>query len=547
MEASDAPRAQPDERCDPWAGIPRQYNLGWDLTRRHVETGSGQRPCLHWENSAGERRSYTYDEIDAHSTRFAAALAGLGIERGARVLLRLPNLPEFYVAALGIAKRGAVFIPSSTQYRAAEIEYRLRDSGAVAVVTTTTLAGEVEAACRAGNLAVRVIAVAYQGQPVAAGQLDFWRLIEEADDDFPHVDTAADEVAFLAYTSGTTGNPKGVVHYHRYPLSYEPVIQLWHDYREGDVVACPAEVGWMLPVASTFLYALARGLTVVLYHPLDGRFQPSAWFGLIERYGISNFVGTPTIYRLLTADPGVHTARLSSLRHGVSAGEPLPPDTIAAVERHLGFTPLDGIGMSECMVYCFNRAGEPVVAGSCGRPAPGCEIRLLDEHLEEVPVGEPGVLCVRRATHPGMMRDYWDKPEQTREVFRGQWYWSGDVLVRDAGGRFWFQGRNDDVIKASGYRISPFEVESCLAEHPAVLESGVVGVPDPVRGHVVKACVVLRGGVSPSDELAEELRGWVRERLAPYKYPRQIEFLAELPKTQSGKIMRRLLRGPTTA
>jgi acyl-coenzyme A synthetase/AMP-(fatty) acid ligase len=480
--------------------------------------------------------------MDALSSRFASALAGLGVRRGDRVLLRTPNLPEFYLAALGVAKLGGVFIPSSTQFRAAEIEYRLRDAGAVAAVTTTGLAADVEAAAANVPTFSHLIAVPYADVPLGPGQLDFWKLVDGGSESFPPADTANDDLAFIAYTSGTTGDPKGVVHRQRYPIAYDSLIRHWHDYQDQDVCACPAELGWLLPVASTFLYAMRQGIRIVLYHPLDGRFDAAAWFRLIERHRITNFVGTPTIYRMLIAHEGVVQARLASLRHGVSAGEPLPPDTIDAVRRHLGFEPLDGIGMTECMVYCFNMLGFGTRRGSCGRPAPGCDIRLMDEEMREVPDGEEGVLCLRRATHPGMMKEYWNKPEQTAEIFRGDWYYSGDVLVKDPDGRYWFKGRSDDVMKASGYRISPFEVESCLAAHPAVLESAAVSSPDALRGSVVKAFVVLRPGHAPSDTLAAELQEWVKTHAAPYKYPRKVEFVAELPKTTSGKIKRRLLR-----
>jgi acetyl-CoA synthetase len=531
-----------EQRFDPWAGIPARYNLGVALTRGNVEAGRGERLCLTWENSSGHSRQITYAEMDELSSRFASVLEKLGVQRGQRVLLRLPNIPEFYIAALGIAKLGAVFIPTSTQFRAHEIEYRLRDAEVVAVVTTTGLASEAALAIGQLDRPIPLIALPYGNIPLVPGQLDLTKLMAEADPQIEPADTASDEVAFLAYTSGTTGDPKGVVHLHRYPLGYESLIQQWHDYRDDDICASPSELGWLLPVASTFLYALRRGVQVVLYHAEDGRFHPDAWFDLIRRHRITNLTATPTTYRMLIADPGISQAQLSSLRHGVSAGEPLPADTIAAVERYLGFTPLDGIGMSECMVYCFNRVGEPVQPGSCGKPAPGCEIKLLDDDLQEVPQGTHGVLCVRRETHPGMMLEYWRKPEQTAEIFRGPWYWSGDVCVQDADGLFWFQGRSDDVIKASGYRISPFEIESCLVEHPAVLEAAAVASPDTLRGSVVKAFVVLRAGHVPSDALATELQQWVKDRQAPYKYPRKIEFVSELPKTVSGKTRRKQLR-----
>ena len=462
--------------------------------------------------------------------------------RGDRVLLRLPNVPEFYIAALGVAKLGGVFIPSSTQFRAAEIEYRLRDSGAVAAVTAAHLAPEVEAARSGAPTFKHLIAFPYAGASLSGDQLDFWSLVDQADDNFTPADTASDETAFIAYTSGTTGDAKGVVHAHRYPISYESLIRHWHDYRDGDVCTCPAELGWLLPVASTFLYAMRAGLSIVLYHPLDGRFDSGAWFELLAKYKVTNLVATPTIYRMLIADERVDAADLSNLRHGTSAGEPLPPDTIDEVRRHMGFVPLDGIGMSECMVYCFNMVGAELLHGSCGRPAPGCDIRLMDDAMNEVPTGEDGVLCLRRDSHPGIMKEYWNKPEQTAEIFRGEWYYSGDVLSCDEAGRFWFKGRGDDVMKASGYRISPFEIESSLAEHPAVLEAAAVASPDAMRGSVVKTFIVLREGHEASDALARQLQVWVKERLAPYKYPRKVEFVAELPKTTSGKIKRRLLR-----
>jgi acyl-coenzyme A synthetase/AMP-(fatty) acid ligase len=527
---------------NPWAEIPPRYNLGRALTRGNVEAGRGKRVCLSWENSAGQSRQYTYAEMDELTSRLAAALAGLGVRRGDRVLLRMPNLAEFYLSALAIAKLGGVFIPSSTQFRAAEIEYRLRDSGAVACITTTGLAADVETAWRNAPDMKHLITVAYGDVPRAGKQLDFWQLVNAGDSQFPSADTANDDLAFIAYTSGTTGDPKGVVHYQRYPIAYDSLIHYWHDFRDDDVCTCPAELGWLLPVACTFMYAMRAGIRIVLYHPLDGRFDAAAWFRLIEKYRITNLVATPTIYRMLIAHPGIAEAKLTSLRHGVSAGEPLPPDTIATIQKHLGFEPLDGIGMTECMVYCFNMVGMPLASGSCGRPAPGCDIRLMDEEMQEVPTGEEGVLCVRRDTHPGMMKEYWNKPEQTAEIFRGDWYYSGDVLTKDDEARFWFKGRSDDVMKASGYRISPFEVESCLAAHPAVLEAAAVASPDEMRGTVVKAFIVLRSGQNPSNELAVQLQEWVKQNSAPYKYPRKVEFVSELPKTPSGKIKRRLLR-----
>jgi acyl-coenzyme A synthetase/AMP-(fatty) acid ligase len=535
---------------DPWSFIPAEYNLGVALTRGQVQQGHGARPALLWENAAGAARALTYRELDALSSRLASALSRLGVGRGDRVFLRLPNIPEFYVAALSIAKLGAVFIPSSTQFRPAEVTYRLQDSSAVAAITATTLAEAIEQARSACTALRHVIVVPYpeRGAGVNGELLDFAALVESGTETFVPASTRHDEPAFIAYTSGTTGDPKGVVHLQRYPCAYEGLIRFWHDYRPGDVVACPSELGWLLPVASTFLYALSRGLTVVLYDGQGGRFDPRRWFALFARYGITNFTAPPTVYRMLMAE--AEAARehdLSRWRHAVSAGEPLPADTLAAIARHFRVRPLDGIGMSECMVYCFNHAGRPVKPGSCGQAGPGTVIDLLDDDGRPVPPGADGVLCVGRDSHPGMMHGYWNKPERTAEVLRGPWYYSGDVLARDADGYYWFKGRNDDVIKASGYRISPFEVESCLVAHEAVLEAAVVASPDAERGAIVTAFIVLRDGVMPSTALAEAIRAHVRNAAAPYKCPRKIHFVDNLPKTPSGKVKRRELRDSRAA
>jgi acetyl-CoA synthetase len=541
MPHNDSPLA----RWDPWSFIPAEYNLGAALTRGQVKAGLGDKPALLWENAARATRALTYSQLDAATNRLASSLERLGVTRGDRVFLRLPNIPEFYIAALAVAKLGGVFIPSSTQFRASEVEYRLNDSGAVAAITTSGLVDVIDLAAANCPELKRIIVVPYpDATHLGHDHVAFDKLVSDGSEAFVPEPTRNDDIAFIAYTSGTTGDPKGVVHYHRYPIGYEGLVRYWHDYRPDDVVACPSELGWLLPVASTFLYALSRGLTVVLYDSLGCRFDPEPWFALFEKYRITNFTAAPTTYRMLTAAAGgtVNRFDMSSWRHAVSAGEPLPADTLETIQRQFGITPIDGIGMTECMVYCFNHVGMPLKPGSCGRPGPGTVIELLDDDMQPVPVGAPGVLCLRRDTHPGMMKQYWNKPESTAAVFRGEWYCSGDVLERDEDGYFWFKGRNDDVMKASGYRISPFEVESGLVSHPAVLEAAAVESPDAVRGMVVKAFIVLREGHAPCDSLASEIREHVKRTIAPYKYPRKIEFVTVLPKTPSGKIKRAELR-----
>ena len=526
-----------------------RYNLGVDLTAGQLQQGRGGHVAIIWENAAGAARQITYRELDDLSNRLASSLVQLGIKKSDRVFLRLPIIPEFYIAALAIAKLGGVFIPSSTQFRAQEVAYRLRDSAAVGAVTTSTLVPVIDQVSGSCPKLQHVIVVPYPDSRALPqkDQLDFTKLLEIGKDQFAPADTSHDEPAFIIYTSGTTGDPKGVVHLHRYPRAYEGLIKYWHDYREEDRVACPSELGWLLPVACTFLYALSRGLTVILYDALGAKFDPLLWFRLFDRYRITNFTAPPTTYRMMMAEAeAARRLDLSSWRHAVSAGEPLPADTLSAIDRSFRVRPLDGIGMSECMVYCFNMVGMPVKRGSCGRPGPGTVVELMDDNLQPVAAGKEGVLCVRRDSHPGMMKEYWNKPERTADIFRREWYYSGDVLTRDMDGYYWFQGRNDDVIKAGGYRISPFEVESCLASHPAVLETAAVESPDPVRGKVVKVFVVLRAGFTPTGELIEAIQAHAKKNMAPYKYPRQVEFVEALPKTVSGKIKRRELREQET-
>jgi len=536
--------------------IPKYYNMGYDLTKKHCEAGNGNKIALYWEDSDGNLEKYTYHELNDLSNRFANLLVGLGVGRGQRIFFRIPNIPEFYVGVLGIAKMGGVFIPSSTLFKEKEIAYRINDSQTVTVITIPELLPEVEAILPECP-SVRDVIVIDRYAPEGFQLPDDIRFVEydtamaEQPRDFEIVNTRSYNLGFIAYTSGTTGDPKGVAHMQRYPAAYDYLSKYWHDFRPEDVATCPSEIGWMLPVSTTVMFALRHGLSVVFYNE-RGRFSAETWFGLMEKYRVSNFVGTPTMYRMFLKDRHADDYDLSAWRHGTSAGEALPPDTFHRVKEKWGVTLLDGIGMSEVMVNIHNIPGMPIKAGSCGRFGPGLHLNVMDDDgnpmLDETGLplpgkaGEPGHLVIGR-DHPGLMREYWNKSEKTFEVFKDEkWFWGGDVVYMDEDGYVFFQGRSDDVIKASGYRISPFEVESTLLEHPAVQEAAAVESPDKVRGNVVKAFLVLREGHEGSDELAKEIQAFFKERSGPYKYPRKIEFVRELPKTQSGKIKRKLLR-----
>ncbi|MBU1218573.1 acyl-CoA synthetase [Myxococcota bacterium] len=538
---------------NPWDYVPENLNIGVASTDAVCERGLGNSVAIYWENSNGEARQITYDQLRLDTNRVASFLTKLGFGKGDVLLLRMSNLIEFYTIALGVAKAGGAFIPTSTMFREKDILYRLNDAKVKVVISTPQLVDVVDNIRDEAPTLEHVVVIDYLGEkPTSEKHLSYTKLMEEADENFKAVNTRNDDIAFIAYTSGTTGDPKGVVHFHRYGVAYEYLAKHWYNYDAPDVITCPAEIGWLLPVSSSFLYAMHRGMSVVLYHELGG-FNPEKWFQMFEKYGISVFIGTPTMFRMLmNVKDAEKRYDLSKWREGTSAGEPLAPDTFENVQKRFGITIRDGIGMSECMVYVHNMVGMEIRQGSCGKIGAGITIELMevpDEDSEDgaiklkpVTQGEPGVLCVKIDSHPGMMKEYLNKPDATKEVFIDGWFYTGDVLRKDEDGYFWFIGRADDVIKASGYRISPFDVESALMSHPAVHEAAAVESPDPVRDKVVKAFIVLRQGYEESDALVKDLQNHVKEVAAPYKYPRKIQFVKELPKTQSGKVKRKLLR-----
>ncbi len=517
--------------------VPKNFNLARNLVEDNIAKGLGDKVAVIWENHKGDVRQLTYSDLARLSNQFGNALKNLGVKFGDRLLFRTPNLPEFMVAFLGAVKIGAVPIPSSTLFREPEVAYRINDSGAVAVVTSAAYVAAVDnvkAECP-GLKHIIVIGEAKEGH------ISYDQIMAAASEQLDIADTDAEDYSFMMYTSGTTGNPKAAAHAQRYVIGHDPISKYWQAYQPGDIVSHSGELNWIFTLCNNFMLPLRYGLTVILYQG-GPRFEPEKWFELFEKYKISNFAATPTVYRMLLTVPDAEKKYdISSLKHCISAGEPLPSDTYEEFKRRFGVELHDGIGQTEVMVFVSNLRGMPIKPGSCGRPQPGRECRILDENGNDVKPGETGVLVINMKD-PGLMKDYWNKPEKTAEVFIDGWYYTGDVVEMDEDGYYWFKGRNDDLIKASGYRISPFEVESALASHPAVLESAAVESPDEMRGNVVKAFIVLKEGFQPSDKLVEEIQNHVKVTAAPYKYPRLVDFVKELPKTQSGKIKRKELR-----
>jgi len=326
---------------------------------------------------------------------------------------------------------------------------------------------------------------------------------------------------------------------HQWSIGNDPDSFYWQAYKPDDITAHTGNLNWIFPLGNGFLYAWRHGISVFLY---DGRFEAEKWFELLAKYKITNLASVPTAYRIfLTVKEPSKTYDLSNLRYAISAGEPLNAEVVEAWEKEFGWQIHEGIGMTEIMVYLSNIPGMEVRAGSMGRPQPGHKCAIIDDDGKELPPNTQGHLAIK-TPDPGLFKEYWNKPDKTKDSFIGEWFVTGDNAMMDPDGYFWFEGRGDDLIMTAGYRVSPFEVESAVIEHPSVLEAAAVSSPDETRGVIVKAFVILKDNYEPSDELAKEIKDTVKAKTAPYKYPREIEFVKELPKTQSGKIIRRMLR-----
>jgi len=521
---------------DNWKwNIPDDYNIGFDCVDKHVETDKKNKIALYWEDSEGYSEKLTFNDMKGLTNKFGNVLKNLGFKKGDRFLIRLPNLPHFQISFLGGVKIGAVPIPSSVMFREHEIEYRVNDSNSKAVITTPKYmkqVNEIRSKCPSLEHII-IVGENYDDQ------LSYDELMNKASQKLDIEPTKKDDMAFFCYTSGTTGNPKGAVHLHRWVPGNDPSVLYWQNAKDDDILAHTGDLNWIFPLGNGFLYPWRHGFSTFIY---DGRFHPEKWFRLLEKYKITNLASVPTAYRLFVAVKDAEKKYdLSSLRHCISAGEPLNPEVIKEWKRRFKLDIYDGIGMTEIMVYLSNLNDMKIKPGSCGRPQPGKICAIVDNNGKTMKTREPGILAVKE-TDPGLFKEYWNKPEKTRESFKNGWFLTGDVLYQDEEGYYWFSGRDDDLIMAAGYRISPFEVESAIISHPEVLECAVVASPDEVRGVLVKAFIILHDMNKASDKLIKDIQEHTKKVAAPYKYPREIEFVNELPKTQSGKIKRKQLR-----
>lgn len=510
---------------------PERFNFGRDVVDRWAEEN---RTAMTWLGTGGDEQRLSFADFSRLSNRFANVARELGVSRGDRVMVLLGKVPEWHAILTGLLKLGAISIPCAPQLRASDLKFRAEHSGSVAMISGPEGVEEVEK--------IRGDVPGLRHFISLGDDSDGWdsyeSLMDRASDEFTTEDTASDEGAFILYTSGTTKHPKGVLHTHGYTHAKRMQARYWLDLQDGDRLWCTSGTGWAKSIWNVYLGPWSMG-TEIFFH--EGGFDPAERLELIKQYGITVLCQAPTEYRLLAKTKELEEADLSSIRHAVSAGEPLNPPVIERWKELHGLTLYDGYGQTENTLLVANYPGLEVRPGSMGKPSPGCDVKVIDMDGSECPPDEPGDIALSGRI-PALFKEYWNQPDETETAFRSGYYLTGDRAYRDTDGYLWFVGRSDDVISSAGYRIGPFEVESVLIEHPAVVESAVVPAPDEDRGSVVKAYIVVGKDYEPSDELAKEIQDYCKGQTAPYKYPRQIEFIAELPKTTSGKIRRVELR-----
>ena len=508
--------------------IPEYYNFGTDVVDRLAQE---DRLALRFMAQDGAVRAYSFRDMAKASDAIGHVLRRDGVGRGDGVLIVLPKIPAWHQTMVATLKIGALAIPCSEMLRPRDLLYRTRHSRAKAIVTTPDLAPVVEAL---GDEAPPLRYVAY-GERQGFRPLDLeMRAVPSGS---PAVRTRSDDPALCYYTSGTTGEPKAVLHLHRYPIGHRVTARYWIGLTPQDLFWSTSATGWAKAAWSVLFGPWELGVPTFMY---EGRFEPRRHLEILTSQGITALCAPPTEFRLLVKED-LSRYDLSHVRTAVAAGEPLNPEVIRLWRDATGVTIRDGYGQTETVCLVANHPELQVRPGSMGLPTPGHDVRVLTESGDEAEPGEVGDVAVRDDA-PSIFSGYWRAEEVTRATRRGRYYVTGDRAYRDDDGYFWFVGRADDIIISSGYRIGPFEVESALIEHPAVLEAAVVSSPDPDRGEIVKAFVTLRQGYQGTDELARELQEHCKRVTAPYKYPRKIDFVEALPKTSSGKIRRVELR-----
>ena len=518
--------------------VPQRYNMAHACCGQWAEDRN--RFALYWEDESGASAAYSFWDVQVAANRLSNALAGLGVRRGDRVAIILPQRPETAIAYMAIFQMGAIALPLSHLFGPDALEYRLSHAEAsVALVEPTTIANLWAVKDKVPTLR-HIVGV---GGARETGVHGYEELLAKASRNFRAIDTAADDPALIVYTSGTTGPPKGALKAHRVLIGNVPGFVHSHDFfpQRGDLFWSPADWAWTGGLMDALLPSWMFGVPILGYR---GRFDAERAFYLLDKYGVRNSFLFPTALKLMMkAVPRPRDKYSLNIRSIMSAGESVGVTVIEWAKAELGVTINEMFGQTEINYVVGNcQAAWPVKPGSIGRPYPGHRVAVIDDQGKELPAGELGEIAVHRGVDPVFFLEYWKNPQATRDKFIGDWGCTGDQGKTDGDGYFWYQGRSDDVIKSAGYRIGPAEIESCLVKHRAVANAAVIGKPDETRGAIVKAFIVLQPGESPSPALIEDIQGHVRGRLAPYEYPREIEFIDALPMTTTGKVQRKELR-----
>src|SRR3954468_18579038 len=518
--------------------VPPRYNIARACCAQWAADRS--RFALYWEDESGATAAYTFWDIQVAANRLSNALTALGVKRGDRVALILPQRPESAIAYMAAFQMGAVALPLSHLFGPDALEYRINHAGAsVAIVEPTTIANLWAVRDKLEPLK-HVIGV---GGARERGVHAWEDLSSKGNTSFEKVDTAADDPAVIIYTSGTTGAPKGALEAHRLVIGNLPGFVYSHDFfpQPGDMFWSPADWAWAGGLFDALLPSWYFGVPILGYR---GKFDAEKAYYLLEKYGIRNSFLFPTALKLMMkAVPEPKSKYRLNLRSIMSAGESVGVTVFEWGREQLGVTINEMFGQTEINYVVGNcQAAWPVKPGSIGRAYPGHRVAIIDEYGNELPPNSLGEIAIDRKNDPVFFLEYWKNPQATKDKFVGDWGTTGDQGKMDDDGYFWYQGRSDDVIKSAGYRIGPAEIESCLVKHRSVMNAAVIGKPDETRGAIVKAFIVLQPGESPSQALIEDIQTHVRGRLAPYEYPREIEFIDALPMTTTGKVQRKELR-----
>jgi len=517
----------------------KRINAAYNAIDRNATGPRKNKVALYWHGADNQKKKFTFAELSIQSNKFANVLKKLGIERGDRVFFFLPRVPELYFGFLGTLKTGAIAGTLFAAFGPQALYDRLENSDAKILVTNRELLKRVEKIYNKLSSLEKIIVVDLESSKDKLVSLS--QKMEKSSEEFKIAHMRPTDPAFMLYTSGTTGKPKGVIHTHR-AILLEHVTAKWVlDLREEDVYWVTADPGWVTGIGYGILGNWSNGASSLVY---EGRFSPEKWYSLIDEYNVNVWYTAPTAIRMLAAAGRdlVKKYDLSSLRHLASVGEPLNPEAVYWGMKAFGLPFHDNWWQTETGgILIANYPCLDIKPGSMGKPIPGVVVSIVNDKGRELTANKEGNLAIKPGW-PSMMRKIWRRPKKYKSYFASGWYITGDLAFKDKDGYFWFVGRADDVIKTAGERVGPFEVESALVSHPAIIEAGVIGKPDPIRGEIIKAFIALKAGQKGSERLKDDIKAFIKRELAGHAYPREIEFVDKLPKTRSGKIVRRLLK-----